>query len=160
MNQFQSLVIEQTSRSPQIVLNHLSGELLLYGKSIPENASKVYEPVFNWVKEYILRARPVTNLRINLEYFNTSTSIWITKIIRALNCIYNPEYLLMVHLYIPLEEYYNLKEFDDLNDLFNPITDVFNNTSACVGLKLHAVNSKSEIVRDALILFQADTQMG
>jgi hypothetical protein len=155
MNQFHSLVIEQTSRTPQIDLNPLSGELLLYGKSIPENAALLYEPVFNWVKEYVLHARPITNLRIDLEYVNTSTSIWISKIIRTLNTISNPDYLFMVHLYIPLAEYINMKEFDDLGDFFNPITSVFNNTASCVGLKLHAVNKQSEIVRDALVL-QAD----
>ena len=156
MNQFHSLTIEQTSRTPQIELNHLSGELLLYGKSIPENAAKVYEPVFNWVNEYILNARPLTNLRIDLDHFNTSTSLWISKIIRALNSVNNPDCLFMVHLYLPLNEYNNLKKFDDLGDLFNPITSIFNNASSFVGLKLHAVNYKSEIVKDALLLLQVD----
>jgi len=159
MNQYHNLVIEQTSKTPLIDFNHERGELLLFGKSIPENAAKVYEPVFNWVKEYVLHARPVTNLRLELDYFNTSTSLWISKIIKTLNSINNSDYLFMVHLYIPLEEYNNLKEFDDLGDLFNPITNVFNKTSACVGLKLHAVNNKSEIVKDALIFLQVDRSM-
>ncbi len=159
MYQHHNLVIEQTSKTPKIDFNHERGELLLFGKSIPENAAKVYEPVINWVNEYILHARPITNLRIHLDYFNTSTSLWISKIIRALNQISNPDYLFMIHLYIPLEEYINLKEFDDLSDLFNPISNVSTNNSTCVGLKLHAVNNKSEIVQRALILFHADRLM-
>jgi len=156
MNQINSLIIEQTSKTPQIDLNHLSGELMLSGKSIPENAAKIYEPVLNWVKEYSLHARPITNLRLNLDYFNTSTSIWISKIIKALNCTNNPDYLLMVHLYIPLEEYEDMTEFDDLSDAFNPITSILHNTTSCVGLKLHAINDNSEIVKDALVLLQTD----
>lgn len=156
MNSINNLLIEPTHKTPRIDLNHLNGEILLQGISIPENAAKVYEPVLNWVKDYVLNARPVTNLRLNLDYFNTSTSIWISKIIKALTSVIQPDYLVMVHLYIPLEEYDNLKELDDLSDLFYPVRNVFNDESSCVGLKLHATDDNSEVVKDALLLMQAD----
>jgi hypothetical protein len=56
MKEFQNLILEQTPKTPQIDLNHLSGELIFSGKSIPENAAKVYEPLLNWVTDlhYIL----------------------------------------------------------------------------------------------------------
>ena len=152
MNEFKSLIIEQTPKTPEIDLNNLSGELILSGKSIPENAAKIYEPVLNWVKEYILQARPVTNFRLNLEYFNTSSSIWISKILKALTGINHADYLLIVHLYIPLEEYDEINEFDDIKDLFSPITNIFQNIVPCVGLKLYATNDNSEIVKDTIVL--------
>jgi hypothetical protein len=152
MDEFKSLIVEQTPKTPQIDLNHLSGELILSGKSVPENAAKIYEPVLNWVNEYILKARPITNLRLSLEYFNTSSSIWISKILKALTRINNPDYMLLVHLYLPLDEYDEINELDDIKDAFNPITDIFHNTIPSVGLKLYAINEKSEIVKDALVL--------
>jgi hypothetical protein len=76
--------VEQTPKTPQIDLNQLSGELILSGRSIPENAAKIYEPVLNWVKEYILNARPITNLRLNLEYFNTASMMWLSRIMAVL----------------------------------------------------------------------------
>ena len=79
--------------------------LLFSGKSIPENAAKVYEPVMNWVTEYILKAKPITNLRLNLEYYNTASLLWLTKILKVLLGINSPDYTLIVHLYIPVEEY-------------------------------------------------------
>jgi len=152
MDGLKKLIVDQTNKTPQIDLNHLSGELILSGKSIPENAAKTYEPVFNWVNEYILRAKPVTNLRLRLEYFNTPSSIWISKIIKVLTRINNPDYMLLVHLYLPLEEYNEINELDDIKDSFSPITNIFQNTMLSVGLKLYAVNNKSEIVKDALVL--------
>jgi hypothetical protein len=152
MEELKNLVIEQTPKTPQIDLNHLSGEIILSGKSIPENAAKIYEPVFNWVNNYILQARPVTNLRLSLEYFNTPSSIWISKIIKVLTRINNPDYMLLVHLYLPLEEYDEINELDDLKDSFSPITNIFQNTIPSVGLKLYAMNNESEIVKDALVL--------
>jgi hypothetical protein len=152
MNKITSLIIEQTPKTPQIDLNHLSGELILSGKSIPENAAKVYEPVLNWVNEYILQAKPNTNLRLSLEYFNTSSSIWISKILKALTQINNPDYILVVHLYLPLEEYEDINELDDIKDTFSPIINIFQNAIPSIGLKLYATNEKSEIVKDTLVL--------
>lgn len=152
MNEFKSLIIEQTPKTPKIDLNHLSGELILSGKSIPENAANIYEPVFNWVNEYIIQPRPITNLRLNLEYFNSSSSIWISKILKSLTRINHADYLLLVHLYLPLEEYNAIKEFDNIKDAFSPITDIFQNAIPCIGLKLYATNDKSEIIKDALVL--------
>jgi SiaC family regulatory phosphoprotein len=152
MKEFKKLLIEQTIKTPKIDLNHFSGELILSGKSIPENAAIIYEPVFNWINEYILQANPTTNLRLSLEYFNTSSSIWISIILKSLTQINNPDYLLLVHLYLPLEEYNDIKEFDDINDACNAITNIFQNSIPCVGLKLYATNDKSEIVKDALVL--------
>ena len=80
MKEIQSLFIEQTQKNPQIDLNQFTGNLIFSGKSIPENAAKVYEPVLNWVTQYVLKARPITNVRLDLEYFNTTSTIWLLKI--------------------------------------------------------------------------------
>ncbi|MCJ7449260.1 MAG: DUF1987 domain-containing protein [Bacteroidales bacterium] len=146
-----SLIIEQTSKTPQIDFNQLSGELILAGRSIPENAAKLYEPVFNWAKEYILHSRPVTNLRLNLEYFNTASSIWISKILKVLTQINNPDYVLNVHLYLPLEEYDEMNELDDIKDAFSPIVNIFQDAIPSIGIKLYGTNDKFEIIKDAMV---------
>lgn len=152
MDEFSSISIDQTAKTPQIDFNNLTGELILSGKSIPENAAKLYEPILDWVNKYIVNSKPVTNLRLNLEYFNTASSIWISKIIKTLTQINNPDNLLIVHLYVPLEEYDDLNEIDDIKDFFGPITNLFQNTIPGVGLKLYATNDKSEVVKDTIVL--------
>lgn len=152
MDELKSILTEQTDKTPLIDLNHLTGELILSGKSIPENAAKIFEPVLNWVNEYILRPKPITNLRINLEYFNTASSIWISKIMKVLTQINNPDFLLLVHLYVPLEEFEDMNGIDDIKEAFSPITNIFQNTIPGIGLKLYATNDKSEIVKDTLVL--------
>ena len=62
MNELQSLILENTPKTPQIDLNKFTGDLILSGRSIPENAAKLYEPVLTWVNEYINDPRPTTNL--------------------------------------------------------------------------------------------------
>jgi len=146
-----SFTIEQTAKTPQIDFNQLSGELILSGKSIPENAAKVYEPVLNWVKEYILQARPITNLRLNLEYFNTSSLIWLSKILKALKQIKEPDYILFVHLYMPVEEYNEMNDIDDVNDALTPVRDILQDSIPCVGITLYGTNDNSEVIKDALV---------
>lgn len=152
MSELKNLVIEQTHKTPRIDLNHSTGELVLSGKSIPENAVLTFQPVLNWTREYVLQPKPITNLRLNMEYFNTSSSMWISKMLSALTKISNPDYLLLVHLYIPLEEYDDMKSAEEVKDTFSPITNILQNSTICVGLKLYATNEKSEVVRDALVL--------
>lgn len=151
MKEFHRLIIEQSPKTPQIDLNQLTGEIIFSGKSIPENAAKVYEPVLDWVKQYILNARPTTNLRFNLEYFNTATSLWLAKILKVLIRINEPDYVLFIHLYFPVEEFDEMNEFEDLKDAFVPITEIFHSAIPSIGIKLYGTDNKGEIIKDALV---------
>jgi hypothetical protein len=151
MKELQSLIIDGTSKNPQIDLNQLTGNLIISGKSIPENAAKVYEPVFDWVTEYILNARPTTNLRLNLEYFNTASSLWLAKILKVLIKINEPDYVLIIHLYLPLEDFDEMKELDDIKDAFTPISDIFISAIPSVGIKIYGITEDGEIIKETLI---------
>jgi hypothetical protein len=144
------LIIEQTPTTPQIDLNQLTGDLLFYGRSIPENATRLYEPVLNWVSEYILEPCQTTNLRLDLEYFNTASSIYLAKMLRALTRIKVPEYVLIIHLYFPVEEFNEMNAFEDIYDAFSPITDIYQDASISVGIKLYAKDDKGEIIKTRL----------
>ena len=64
------LFIKGTSSSPEIDFK-TSGELTIGGKSIPENANKLFEPIVKWLEDYSCER---TVFSVKLEYFNTSTS--------------------------------------------------------------------------------------
>lgn len=147
----QNLIIEATPKTPQVDLDLNTGDLIISGKSIPENAAKIYEPVFEWVKEYIKEPRPTTNLRLNLEYFNTASSIWLAKIIKVLININNPDYVLIIHLYLPIEDYEEMRELDDIREAFDPISDIFTGAIPSIGLKVYGITDKGEVIKDTLI---------
>jgi hypothetical protein len=151
MKDFQSLILEETPKSPHIELNPLTGDFIFSGRSIPENAAKVYEPILNWISEYILHARPTTNLRLNLDYYNTSSSLWLAKILKVLVRINEPDYVLIIHLYLPLEEFDEMKEFEDIKDVFFPIADIFQFAIPSIGIKLYGTNDEEEIVKDKMV---------
>lgn len=153
MKDFKSFIIEQTPKTPQIELNKLTGDLIFSGRSIPENAAKLYEPVLNWVSEYIMSPKPTTNIRINLEYYNSASSIWLAKIFKALTQISNPDYVLIIHLFLQIDDYDEMDEFDDIKDIFFPIGDIFHNAVVSIGLKLYGIDEKGETVKNTSVFF-------
>jgi len=151
MKGINSLIIEQTPKTPQIDLNQLTGDLIFSGTSIPENAAKVYEPVLNWVTGYILNARPTTNVRLNLDYFNTSTSLWLSKILRTLTQIKEPEFIIIVHIYLHMDEEDEPDEFDGIEETVLRIADIFHGSTHSIGIKVYRTDDKGEIIKDALV---------
>jgi hypothetical protein len=144
-----NIFIESTDKSPMIDFNRSTGDLILSGRSIPENAAKIYEPLLKWTLEYINRARPTTNFRINLEYFNTSTSIWITKLIKALCGIDGKEYILFIHIYFNIEDF---ESIEDVKEDIIQLTNVFiTNETLSVGYKVYGIDDEGKILKESLI---------
>jgi len=56
-------------------------------------------------------------------------------------------------VYIPLEEYDDMKTLTEAKDAFSPITDILQDAIPSVRLKLYATDQASQVVRDALVLF-------
>jgi len=151
MSGIAELVVEETPKTPHIDLNQITGDLIIIGKSIPENAAKIYDPVLNWIQSYILNPRPTTNIRFNLEYFNTASSIWFTKILKALVKINEPDYVLFIHVYLPIEDFDEMSDVDDIKDAFSPISDIFIGAVPSIGLKIYGTADGGEIIKDRLI---------
>ena len=149
--ELKNLFIEPTAKTPQVDLNYHSGELILSGKSIPENAAIIYEAVLKWVNEYIKNPRTTTNLRLNLEYFNTASAIWLAKIVQALGSIKDSEYTLMIHLYFNIEDYDNM-EAEDLKDELHPIIHMIGVPTVSFGIKIYGTDDKGEVIKESMVL--------
>lgn len=146
-----NIYIEPTNKTPQIDLNHLTGELIFSGRSIPENAAELYGKILDWVTEYTDNPRHTTNLRLNLEYFNTASSIWIAKIVKELCSISKQEATLMVHLYFHIEEFDSM-DIDDLKDTLSPIIDMIGTPSVSLGIKIYGTDENGEILKESMVL--------
>jgi hypothetical protein len=146
-----SYFVEATPKTPLVDFNHLTGELILSGKSIPENAGKLYEDVLKWVDEYILNPRLTTNLRFNLEYFNTSSAIWLSKIVKNLCSIKDNEYTLIIHMYFDIEEFLSM-DAEDLKDELHPIIHMIGSPTVSLVIKIYGTSDKGEILKESMVL--------
>lgn len=144
------LFIDAGLKTPQIDLNPLTGELIFCGKSIPENAATVYEKVLVWVQEYAKKPRTTTHLRLNLEYFNSSSSIWLAKIVKALCAIKKNGYSLIIHLYFDIEDFDTMQQ-DDLRDALSPIMNMIGIPSISIGIKIYGTDNKGAILKESTV---------
>ncbi|OFY68132.1 MAG: hypothetical protein A2V64_07825 [Bacteroidetes bacterium RBG_13_43_22] len=150
MAEIKNLLVEGTFKTPHIDFNRMTGDLILSGKSIPENAANVYDPLLEWIAEYIKAPCNTTNLRLNLEYFNTASSIWLAKIIKTLSTINKPEYVLLIHLYVDIEDTDTL-DYDEIKGIMGSLIDNIGEPTLSVGIKIYGLDEDGKIVRESQI---------
>lgn len=158
MDRLEEIFLERTPKSPQIDFNHHSGEMILFGKSIPEDAAKIYQPLIDWTNNYIQSPKQITNFRLNLEYFNTASMIWIAKLIKVLCKINKPDYVLMIHLYFDKEDFESM-ETDDLRDFIESLISTVPDFKVNVGIKAYAKEENGEIDKESLILIESQNDL-
>jgi hypothetical protein len=74
-NGLNNLIIEKTYSTPYINFSSDTGKLMISGESFPENASRFYTPILQWIREYISETdSQETEMVIEVSYFNSSTS--------------------------------------------------------------------------------------
>jgi hypothetical protein len=71
----QALEISASKSSPAISFDAQTNILAVSGESYPENTAQFYEPVFEWIEEYIEKLED-QQVIVNMEliYFNSSSS--------------------------------------------------------------------------------------
>ena len=76
--------IEGTPKTPTVNFDPESGKMELKGRSIPENSIEFYKVIVDALDEYAKSPCAFTNVNIQLEYFNTSSSKCILDIFKKL----------------------------------------------------------------------------
>lgn len=142
---------EETAKTPLIEFDYSTGELLFKGKSIPENSAKLYENALNWVKEYAQNPNMLTNLRLNLEYFNTSSMMWIARMIKVLSSINKLGAILMIHLYYDIADFEELGS-EEILDAISPMVDMTGTPTISVCIKIYGVGPEEEILNETMVL--------
>ncbi|KOA19751.1 hypothetical protein CLHOM_18400 [Clostridium homopropionicum DSM 5847] len=70
------LYIERTKSTPEIDFDPSNNILKISGQSYPENAFKFYEPIFQWVDDYIkeIQGELLIEIEFKMPYINSSSS--------------------------------------------------------------------------------------
>ena len=81
------IIIEGTPKTPTIKFDAATGKLEIKGRSIPENSIEFYKPMVDWLEKYGENPATSTEVNIQLEYFNTSSSKCILDVFKKLEHI-------------------------------------------------------------------------
>tara|TARA_B100000674_G_scaffold475674_1_gene469014 strand:+ start:1279 stop:1677 length:399 start_codon:yes stop_codon:yes gene_type:complete len=77
--------LNATETTPSVNFNPETGELIIEGNSIPNDAEEFFNPILSWLEEYVSSTRVKTTLVIKLHYFNVSSSKRILYMFYKLN---------------------------------------------------------------------------
>jgi len=73
--------ITGTDDTPSVHLEKDKGIFELSGRSLPEDVTAFYQPILEWIDEYIKTPNDKTEFNFKLEYFNTASSKIILDIL-------------------------------------------------------------------------------
>ncbi len=85
-----NLTIEGSAKTPTVEFK-VEGTMLIKGRSIPENSIEFYKPIIDWIGEYGNSPQASTEVNIQLEYFNTSSSKCILDVFKKLETLASTE---------------------------------------------------------------------
>lgn len=75
--------IEPTDDTPRVHLDPEAGNFEFIGNSYPENSSKFYTPILEWLKDFVAKQKGKEVVAsFNFDYFNTSSAKYILEILR------------------------------------------------------------------------------
>lgn len=92
-----SFIHKGTDLTPEIILAPAENRFIISGKSAPEDVRGLYYPVLEWMEEFVAGVRKGNNytdtnplrLKLDLEYFNSSSAKFLFDIFALLRDLNN-----------------------------------------------------------------------
>ncbi len=95
----ENISIEGTPKTPAVNFDYPKGIIEIKGRSIPENSIEFYKPMVDWLEAYANSPQSKTQVNIQLEYFNTSSSKCILDVFKKLEAIHKADNDVIVNWY-------------------------------------------------------------
>jgi hypothetical protein len=75
------LDIKATNDTPRVLLDPENNLFEISGRSLPEDVVSFYQPILDWLDDYLLNPLPKTEFVFKYIYFNTATSKLVQDIL-------------------------------------------------------------------------------
>lgn len=94
-----SLIIQETYKTPDVNFNPANGKMEIKGRSIPENPHEFFKLLNDWLDLYCSYPHQLTEVNIRLEYFNTSSSKCILDVLKKFGKIHDAGNKVVINWY-------------------------------------------------------------
>lgn len=79
------LKIKGTMDSPEVSFTPATNVILFEGRSLQEDPQAFYSVIIDWLKSNILGSKNLIHFQFKMDYFNSSSSRYLMKILMMLN---------------------------------------------------------------------------
>lgn len=100
----EAIKIQGTEDTPKIILDAENEIMEISGRSMPEDVTAFYEPILNWLSEYIEHPNEKTVFNFKLTYFNTASSKMLLDILMKLEELHEKGYDVLVRWHYPEDD--------------------------------------------------------
>lgn len=119
--------VEATDFSPKVIMDPDNDIFEISGISRPENANDFYEPIVEWLNEYVQNPNEVTKVKFSFDYFNTSSLKYFLMILSKFKEITDKDAKLEIRWYydkVDESMFEAGKSLEELSELeFNFVTN-------------------------------------
>lgn len=106
MEKITPLIIDKTTKTPQIIFDPANKLFEISGRSLPENVIKTYEPVLQWIDRNLGKIQDNIVFSFRVDYLNSASAKMISLILTKLEDFYKSG------IGIEVKWYYNLDDDD------------------------------------------------
>lgn len=118
-NNMNALIIEDTKETPRIHFDPANNIFEISSRSLPEDADDFYVPIINWLESYADKPNAKTNFTFKLDYYNTASARYITKMIKILNDLGEDHAVKVYWYYREIDE-----DMEAMGEEYNDMTDI------------------------------------
>ena len=98
------LIIDKTTKTPQIIFDPAGNLFEISGRSLPENVVKTYEPVLQWIDQNVGKLQNGAVFTFKVDYLNSASAKMISLILTKLEEFYKSGISLEVKWYYNLDD--------------------------------------------------------
>lgn len=111
--------ISKTKNTPQVILDKENSIFKIDGMSIAENAYEFYNPIMEWLGEYKLNPNSETIVHINMYYLNSSSVLYMARIMKVLSEIHAKGNKVLIKWYYNEDDLEIQEHGEELESLFH-----------------------------------------
>ena len=115
----ENIFIKGTDKTPEVKFDFDNGELSIIGRSISENPISFYKKIEEYIIEYVKQPQPKTNIKVILEYFNTSTSKCLVEFFKLFEILPSQGKNILVEWYYEQDDDEIMDSGEDYKDIID-----------------------------------------
>lgn len=104
--------VEQTENTPKVVLDPENNKIIISGSSSPLSLTNFFNPVLDWIQAYKIHGKGKLQVYIILDYFNTYTSKFLTRLNKECDNINQKSSKAKIYFYLDPEDD-DMREFGE-----------------------------------------------